>query len=599
MRVHSICARNYGPFAALEEIRLGPLATIVGQNDVGKSNILRALRLFFQERPKINESDVYDWASPDDDVILEVAFTSVPDAIELEDGIQTTFQEEMLLDVNGHLRIRKTYPRGNLSKFRVSLITQDFEDDQFSGLAVLKEKELNDRCESLGIKVTKSGRGITNKSKRDAIRARAQNDGSQLVERELVLTTREELWNKIASLLPEFILFETDTRLGIGETSFQSQFRPIVKAASEQPDVVDARDAFTGLIRQALQDEIKKIFTHLQRHSDVFTDLRALPEFSWDKAVTLDILGKDQYGVENSLDRRGSGIRRLLMVAFFQYLAERGRESPGDFVFAIEEPENCLHPGFQRELVRSFRRLADEGYQVIVTSHSPVFAGASPIEDLALVVREAGVARAIQTPDLNLSDVAEQLGVEPSDQITGYKACIFVEGPSDVEFWRAVARKFKEAGKIESDFDDLQIGFVLCGGETLKYWIDRRAMRRLNRRFGVIVDSDRKSSNHNIPGRKLNWKRKCEDEGGLFFILRKREIENYLHPDPIERSGRARKHYDDFSDMKELFGENVYKVIRDMSCDEILQMDRYEEDGTEHHELLEIVQTFLELVGDQ
>ena len=123
MRIHSIRARNYGPFATLEEIRLGPLATIVGQNDVGKSNILRALRLFFQERPKIDESDVYDGANPDDDVIVEVAFTSLPDAIELEDGIETTFQEEMLLDVNAHLRIRKTYPRGNLSKFRVLLIT--------------------------------------------------------------------------------------------------------------------------------------------------------------------------------------------------------------------------------------------------------------------------------------------------------------------------------------------------------------------------------------------------------------------------------------------------------------------------------------------
>lgn len=34
-----------------------------------------------------------------------------------------------------------------------------------------------------------------------------------------------------------------------------------------------------------------------------------------------------------------------------------------------------------------------EGYQIIISSHSPVFAGASPIEDMALVMREAGVDR--------------------------------------------------------------------------------------------------------------------------------------------------------------------------------------------------------------
>jgi hypothetical protein len=280
----------------------------------------------------------------------------------------------MLLDASGHLRVRKVYPRGNLTKFNISLVTQDFQDDRFAGLPILKEKDLNERCSSVGIEVTKSGRGVTNKGKREALRAKAQDEGIQLVDRELTLTTKDELWKKIASFLPEFVLFETDTRLGVGETSFQSQFRPIVKTAAEQPDVIEAKEAFTGVIGEALQAEIDKIFARLQRHTDVFTSLDAKPEFSWDKAVTFQIYGKDQYGVENSLDRRGSGIRRLLMVAFFQYLAERERETDGDFVFAVEEPENCLHPALQRELVASFRQLADEGYQVIVTSHSPVFA---------------------------------------------------------------------------------------------------------------------------------------------------------------------------------------------------------------------------------
>lgn len=598
MRVHSLYAKNYGPFKELKEVRLGPLATIVGQNDTGKSNILRALQLFFEGR-KFEENDVYDRASAGDDVVIEVAFTSLPTVIELEDGITSTFQEENLLDANGYLRIRKIYRRSNLAKFDVSLITYDFDDDRFAGLAILKEKELNERCASAGIGVAKSGRGITNKGKREALREKARSEGIQLVKCELTLPVKDDLWKRVSALLPEFVLFETDTRLGIGETSFQSQFRPIVKTAAEKPDVISARDTFTALIGQALQGEIDKIFTHLRRHTDVFTGLTAQPDFSWDKAVTLQVFGRDQYDVENSLDRRGSGIRRLLMVAFFQYLAERERDSTGDFIFAIEEPENCLHPGLQRELVASFRKLADEGYQVIITSHSPVFAGASPIEDLALVVRGAGVAIAIQAPDLNLADVAEQLGIEPSDQITGYHACIFVEGPSDIEFWKSVAQKFKESGYTTANFEDRKIGFILCGGETLKYWIDTRSMGRLNRRFGAIVDSDRASPQHSIPGRKLNWKQKCESQGGLFFILRKREIENYLHRDAIARSKRNLQDYDDFTDMKALFGENVYKVIQDMSCEEILQMDRYEDGGVEHHELLEIVQAFLRLAGSQ
>nr|MBF6590922.1 ATP-binding protein [Ktedonobacterales bacterium] len=121
-------------------------------------------------------------------------------------------------------------------------------------------------------------------------------------------------------------------------------------------------------------------------------------------------------------------------------------------IYAVEEPENCLHPGLQRELAESLRQLAEEGVQVLLTSHSPVFAGASPIGDLVLVEREAGVARATQRPERDL--IAKQLGIEPADQIIGYSACVFVEGTSDVRFWRAVARALKAAGHVDADFDD-------------------------------------------------------------------------------------------------------------------------------------------------
>lgn len=594
MKIYSVFAKNFGPFAILEKTRLGSLATIIGQNDAGKSNILKTLQVFLQNK-KIEPKDVYDKASSNEDVLIELSFESLPDNIEIEEGVATTLQEEMLLDEKGHLCICKAYRRRNLAKFDPILITYDFEDNSFSGLACLKEDELNERCLSLGIEVTRSGRGITNKSKREALRAKAKAENKRFISKELPLDVKSDLWKIIESLLPEFMLFETDTELGVGEMGFQNQFKPVVKTAIEHPDVLKIKDTFANAIGTALQNELDDIYQRFKKHTNAFVGLTAKPLLSWDKAFGFDILGKDKYGVENSLDQRGSGVRRLLMVAFFQYLAYRGKEKGGYFVFAVEEPENCLHPGLQRELISSFRQLADEGYQIISTSHSPVFAGASPIEDLALVVRVDGIAKAIQLPDLNISSIAEELGVEPADQITGYRACIFVEGPDDIEFWQIIASKLKKDGYIKLDFQDKQIGFIIAGGENLKHWVNLRAMNRLSRRFGVVVDSDRKSSSHSVPGRKINWKNSCEKAGGLFFILRKREIENYLHKRAIENSGRALKKYDDFSDMKSLFGENVYKVIKDMTCKEILEMDYYKEGEKEHHELKEIIEAFLSL----
>jgi len=596
MRIHSISIKNFGPFKELHETRLGSLATIVGKNDVGKSSILRAIKLFFEDRPKIELEDVHDGAGPDEDVVIEIAFSRLPQTIQIEKGIDTTFKEEMLLDRNENLLIRKTYPRNDLTKVRISLITMDFQDDVFAGLTVLNEAALNARCKREGIEVTRAGRGITNKSKRAALRKKAREKRIPIGRYVLDVPQRSDLWRCIKSNLPNFELFESETRTDVSDTSFQSPFRTVVKMAAENQSVAEARRTFTGEIKNAIQDEINAIFERLERYTSDIVSLRAEPVFSWDKAVSIKVYGEDHSGIIKPLEKRGSGIRRLLMVAFFQYLAEKQSGNESNFIFGIEEPENNLHPSLQRDLAYSFRQLTDMGYQIILTTHSPVFAGSSPLEDLVLIVREKGMAKSIQYPELDLEKIAEELGVEPSDQITGYKACVFVEGPNDIMFWKTIASKLKESGYLEVDFEDKGIGLIPTGGSDLKYWINIRAMSRLNRRFAVVVDSDRKSQSDNIPQSKLNQKRECEQQGGIFFILRKREIENYLHPNAIRRSGREiNEPIDAFSDMKKLFGKNVINVIKDMSADEILEMDKYEENGVKHHELKEILEALLNL----
>ncbi|MGE5334514.1 MAG: AAA family ATPase [Nitrososphaerota archaeon] len=592
MRVHSMRVENYGPFARLEEITFSSLSTIIGRNDAGKSHTLKALQLFFGKN-KLEPGDVYDSAEATDQVVIEVSLTALPDTLPY-DGGALHLADERLLDAHGRLRVRKTFPCvGPYDRPSLALIVADFADERFRGLLALKEREINDRCAACDVPLTDGKRKRTAAEKRAALRAVAQQQRVPLAEHVVPLSPRDELWKSIEAQLPRYELFETDTRLGVGETTFQAQFRPIVRAATEEAAVVAARDAFTESINRALQGEVDAIFERLRRHTAAFSGLTARPTFSWEKAVSFEILGTDEHGVQRSLDQRGSGMRRLLMVAFFQYLAEKALDHDHNVIYAVEEPENCLHPGLQRELVTSFRALADEGSQVILTSHSPVFAGASPLTDLVLIERTGGVARATQGPDP--ADVAEELGIEPADQITGYSACVFVEGRDDVFFWRTLAKTLKQGGHLRADFDDLRIGLMPSGGHNLKHWITLRAMGRMNRRFAMIVDSDRFSAEHDVLPEKLQWKRECEEQGGACYILRKREIENYLHCDALARAGHAVVAYDDYSDMKHLYGRRVVEAITQMTSDEILAMDRYEVDGCERHELRDIVAALLAL----
>jgi hypothetical protein len=95
----------------------------------------------------------------------------------------------------------------------------------------------------------------------------------------------------------------------------------------------------------------------------------------------------------------------------------------------------------------------------------------------------------------------------------------------------------------------------------------------------------------------VKWQQCCTSDGGKFHITQKREIENYLHPDVIAAYLKRTDHFDDFTDMKGLFDKDVINLISCMSAEQILERDRYMENGEEKHELVEVIEDFVTLAS--
>jgi len=583
--------QGFRSFRDTTSVRLGPFATIVGKNDTGKSSILHALNAFFNG--VLDEADFNRDQSLDEPITIQVCFADLPETIQLEEGIDTTLAEENLLDEDCNVTLKRIYTKKTIKKPKSVLVTHDYLDREYQNLCSLKEAQLNDKGRSLGLDFKKSGAGVTNKSKRQAIREEAAR--RQKVKGRVELEPGEALL-KLFEYLPEFDLFPADFRLSEEDTAFQKEFKAVVETAVSS---IPGRSDIEKGIEEEIDNEIAKIHGFLLQHTDEVTSIKAKPSFKWKDLVSFYLECKDKQGKSIAFGKRGSGLRRLLMVAYFQYVAQRGSvaDSPKAQIYAIEEPETYLHPGAQRILLKSFEDIATS-HQVIVSSHSPVFGGSTDLANLALVSRENGVTRVHQIPELDLLMVTQELGIDPSDQIFGFKACVFVEGDGDIEFLEAVAMLLKGAGKVGSTFPESGVGLLALGGaDNLRHWITRKTMKRVNRRFGVLIDSDKKDPGHSVPQRKLNWKVACEAEGGTVFITRKREIENYLHPQAINRDRGKADPFDDFTDMKALFGENVIKAVKKMTVGELLERDFHIENGEEHHEILEIIEKFLSLAG--
>jgi hypothetical protein len=254
------------------------------------------------------------------------------------------------------------------------------------------------------------------------------------------------------------------------------------------------------------------------------------PEFKaepkWAGLFTL-ALNSDQ-GIP--VNKRGSGVRRLILVSFFRAEAERRLAEGGarNIIYAIEEPETSQHPLNQRILLESFQDLAAEpGCQVLLTTHSPGFASYLPIDSFRFVQRGDDGQPSIEiATDATWEAMVSSLGVVPDNRV---QVLICVEGPTDVAALKCLSRALRQGDPTILDFDnDPRIAFVVLGGGTLSHWVNEHYLKGLGRPEVHIYDRD--VANYGDAVAQVNQR----VDGSWGVQTSKLEIENYLHPDAIQ-----------------------------------------------------------------
>jgi len=530
MRLTSITVENFRCYKSPITVNIGELTTFVGKNDIGKSTLLEAIEIFFNNQLiKCEQADLNIFSGENKNIIIICEFDQLPTSLSVDSGAETNLKDEFLLTNANTLKIKKVYDCSKKAPTAdIFIVASHPTAEGVSDLLELKEKDLQKIVKDRKLDVGLKGNPLM----RQAIWQSTEE--LNLKEVEIPVSKPKEdskrIWEQIESYLPLFALFQSDRNSQDSDSEVQNPMKAaIATAISEVQEDIER-------IQQKVREKAEEIaFNTHEALKTIDPQLanQLVPQFV--PPTTAKWTGLFNIGMDTDdgipLNKRGSGIRRMILVSFFKAEAERRLRSSNkrSIIYALEEPETAQHPNNQKILIESFKELSNQaGCQVILTTHSPGLAGELPAESIRFVTRNEQSVPIIQEGSDIFEEVAKVLGVTPDSRV---KVILCLEGPTDViamkEFSRILHEKDNTIINLTSD---PRVAIITLGGSTLKHWVSENYLKNLGRPEVHIYDGDVATYRSAIDHVNLRG------NGSWGTLCKKHEIESYLHTDAIIES---------------------------------------------------------------
>lgn len=416
MKIKSIIIKNFRGYKELTKIEVSDLTAFVGKNDIGKSTVLEALDIFFNEGKgaiKIDKDDVNKQCieGGDSETIISVSFTELPDKVIIDDTNSTTLSDEYLLNSNGDFEVIKKYKNGGAAK--VFIKASHPANTQCSELLVKKNADLKKIVDLLKINC---GDKTKNAVLRKSIWSNFITD-LQLQESEIDVTSKEgdikSIWEKLQNYLPLYSLFQSDRKNSDGDSEVQDPLQEAVKQILANQDLQVKFQEIADEVKQKLQEVSTRTLAKLREmNPEIANSLNPIIPNA-DSLKWSDVFKKVSISGDNDIpiNKRGSGVKRLILLNFFRAEAERRKleRNVPTIIYAIEEPETSQHTEHQKKLIDAFVSLADlDNIQILLTTHSANIVKKLQFENLRLITENNGqkiiqniFAQSLPYPSLN------------------------------------------------------------------------------------------------------------------------------------------------------------------------------------------------------
>ena len=420
MELVSFSVTRYRSIVRASKLPIRRSTILIGPNNEGKSNILRALvvalellsriggvRIFRGRLRATSEryTEFYDWGR------------------------------------DFPISLQAKYPNGG-SVFGLELRLSDheileFEQEVRSSLNGTLPVELSFFPKEIGFKVLKRGPGGPALSKKSEPIAQFISKRINLSYIPAVRTARSA--HEIVGELIEKELGVVET-----DTAYQTALKAVAKL--QQP-VLDK-------ISTTLKETLVEFLPNVRRVSV------SIPPEERYRALrrACEIIVDD--GTPTELLRKGDGVQSLAALSLMRHASETSGAGR-NLILAIEEPESHLHPNAIHQLRAVIADIARK-HQVIMTTHCPLFADRTSIKSNIIVHSNKA------TPARDVKEIREVLGVRASDNLQHAELILAVEGEEDRRELRALLKH--SSPRLADAIREQSLGFEsLHGGSNLSY----------------------------------------------------------------------------------------------------------------------------------
>lgn len=366
------------------------LVVIVGPNNCGKSNILRALQLFFTGAVEgVPYSTEIDY--PKSNAISQKVQTKITVTVQYEPSLDILIKKSLdeIESETDQLRLDD-----NLVRLRVSYSKNGVESWQFLG-----------------------------------------KKGARNIRKELIFKVRDSL---LQSVVFKYIPVGRDSLESITQEISTELIKTIFSgwsgAVQKRKEINDSITTLIGKLSPELKTSSNTVTGSIQQVFSEVKNLELKLPFTNLEEMLPNLMPVIKDTAETGLKSKGAGIQTSTLLFLLKYLADNHPQrhyARVTFIWAVEEPESFLHPTKQKSMADMLKGFSTE-VQTLITTHCAHFVPKSDDGAVTYVIDkeyDSPWSTIVLGNDYSLA--RQTLGVSLLDSMVLYPINLVVEGPSD------------------------------------------------------------------------------------------------------------------------------------------------------------------------